>query len=146
MTLGQINDETLAGTPKPEAETASAILAAGDGGYVAVSFPISAYSDEATVQRALDGASRAEIVARCGEQGGHWTDLLELEETDEPPVLADGYGWVASNHAVTLAMRNWRWSHGASTAGAQRFTRQRPIWVRKTITYWRGSCPCRIKR
>ena len=112
MTLGQINDETLAGTPKPEAETASAILAAGDGGYVAVSFPISAYSDEATVQRALDGASRAEIVARCGEQGGHWTDLLELEETDEPPVLADGYGWVASNHAVTgdeeLATAPWR--------------------------------------
>ena len=100
MTLGQINGETLAGRPMPEAETASAILAAGDGGYVAVSFPIPAYSDEAAVQRALDGASSAEIEARCGEQGGHWTGLLELEDTDEAPVFADSYGWGVSKHAA----------------------------------------------
>ena len=103
---------TLAGTPMPEVETASAILMADDGGYVAVSFPISVYADGPALQRALAGASRAEIEALCRRHGGYWSDLLELEDTDGAPVFADGYGWVSSKHAVTgneeLVAAPWR--------------------------------------
>ena len=92
---------TLAGTPMPEVETSGAILMVDDGSYVAVSFPISVYTDGSALRRALAGSSRAEINALCRSHGGYWSDLLELEDTDSASVFADGYGWVASEHAVT---------------------------------------------
>ncbi len=103
---------TLAGTPMPDEETVGDILAADDGSYIAVSFPVAVFSDKLALRQALDGASRAEIVAACSERDGDYTDMLELDETDGASVFADCSGWVPSVHPFTgedeLVAAPWR--------------------------------------
>jgi crotonobetainyl-CoA:carnitine CoA-transferase CaiB-like acyl-CoA transferase len=103
---------TLAGTPLPPPNTLDAIVTARDGTYLAVSVPLDAYRDEAALRRDLEGDGRDQIIARCAEWGGHWTDLLELDETDEAGIFAACSGWVASSHPLTgaedLVAAPWR--------------------------------------
>ncbi len=103
---------TLAGTPTPPKTTLDAMLAAGDGAFIAVSVPRAAFPDEAALRQAFAGGSRADIAARCAALGGHAADLLELDETDTAEVFADCSGWVASKHPYTgdeaLVAAPWR--------------------------------------
>ncbi|MFP6747669.1 MAG: CoA transferase [Alphaproteobacteria bacterium] len=103
---------TLAGTPVPPPTTRDAIVAAGDGGYVAVSVPVGAFPDNDAFHQAFAGAAHDDIAARCAELGGHAAMLLDLDETDEAEVFADCPGWIASNHPYTgdeeLVAAPWR--------------------------------------
>ncbi len=103
---------TLAVTDVPPPVTRDAILAAGDGGYIAVSVPMEAFADDAALHQALAGASRDDIAARCAGLGGHSAALLDLDETDGADIFADCPGWIASNHPYTgdeeLVAAPWR--------------------------------------
>ena len=103
---------TLAGTPTPPETALSAILVTKDGAYIAVSLPVGTYPDEAALRLAFEGDGREEAIARCTELGGHWADLLELDQTDEAEIFADCSGWIASRHPYTgdeeLVAAPWR--------------------------------------
>ncbi|MBT3332095.1 MAG: hypothetical protein HN394_11360 [Rhodospirillaceae bacterium] len=97
---------TLAATPTPPLATRDAIVTAKDGSFIAVSVPCDAADEN------FEGLSRADIVERCTALGGHWADLLELDETDNSAVFADCSGWISSTHPYTgdeaLVAAPWR--------------------------------------
>ena len=103
---------TLAGTPTPPRTTLNAVLEAGDGAFIAVSVPNTAFADEAALRQYFAGTGRADIIARCDALDGHAVDLLELDETDAAEMFADCSGWITSNHPYTgdeaLVAAPWR--------------------------------------
>lgn len=102
----------LAGTPTLPEKTLGDILTASDGTFIAVTVPVTAFSDLTALRDAFSGLSRAEIMDSCSNLGGHTADLLALEDTQNAEVFADCSGYIASNHPYTgdemLVASPWR--------------------------------------